>query len=270
MATVDHVPEVVAPPPGHPRFPLSDALRALAALAIVLVHTAIFSGVFPGAAYRGLVAHLDMGVALFFLLSGFLLYRPFVATRRLGAPGTRLRDYARRRFLRIAPGYWLALTVLAVIPGIYGVFSGNWWVYYGLMQNWPVYSRSGGCLSDAFRCGISPAWSLGIEVVFYATLPMYAAVTATLAHGRHWLTIELCALAVLAGISVLIQSLRIDYSAWLFFSPLGRGWWFGLGMALAVLSVWVQERGAAPTALRAGIPGPSGGPRRRSMPSRRC
>jgi peptidoglycan/LPS O-acetylase OafA/YrhL len=246
------VPDAVAPPTGHPRFPLLDALRALASLSILVVHTAIFAGVFDHAFYRGLVAHLDIGVALFFLLSGFLLYRPFLAARVLGAPRTPIHVYARRRFLRIAPAYWLALTVLAIFPGLYGVFTSNWWVYYGLLQNYPVFTLSHDCTTNGFKCGIGPSWSLAIEVVFYAVLPCFALVMAWVTarvRGRHWLAVELAVLAAIAGVSVLIQGFQIHYSAWLFFSPLGRGWWFGLGMAVAALSVWVQERGAPPRAL---------------------
>jgi peptidoglycan/LPS O-acetylase OafA/YrhL len=247
------VPEAVAPPPGHPRFPLIDALRALAAIAILVVHVAIFSHVFEGAFYRRLVAHLDIGVTLFFLLSGFLLYRPMLAARVLGAPRSRVRDYARRRVLRIAPAYWLALTVLAIFPGLYGVFSGNWWVYYGLLQNYPVFTIDHGCAVNGFRCGIGPSWSLAIEVVFYAVLPLFAFAMARATRrlrGGRWLAAELGVLAAISAVSVLIQSLTIHYSAWWFFSPLGRGWWFGLGMALAAVSVWIQQRGRAPGAVR--------------------
>jgi peptidoglycan/LPS O-acetylase OafA/YrhL len=252
---VERTPDAVAPPPGHPRFPLFDSLRALAALSVLLVHAALFSGAIQNASYKGLVAHLDIGVTLFFLLSGFLLYRPFVAARILGAPPIGVRDYARRRFLRIAPAYWLALTALAIFPGIYGAFSGNWWVYYGLLQNYPVYTLNGGCASDLFRCGIAPTWSLAVEVAFYAVLPFFAIGMARLTarlRGARWLAGELTMLTAVAAVSVWIQSVTIDTDLlrWLFFSPLGRGWWFGLGMGLACLSVWVQQRGREPAALR--------------------
>jgi hypothetical protein len=59
------------------------------------------------------LSRLDVGVAVFFALSGFLLYRPFVARRMDGRPRPPTRDYLRNRFLRIFPGYWLALTILA-------------------------------------------------------------------------------------------------------------------------------------------------------------
>lgn len=249
------VPEAVAPPPGHPRFPLFDSLRAIAALSILVVHAALFTGVFPHASYRRLVAHLDIGVTIFFVISGFLLYRPFLAARVLRAPRTSLATYARRRFLRIAPAYWLALTALAVFPGIYGVFTGNWWVYYGLLQNYPVYTRSGQCATDIFRCGIAPAWSLAVEVLFYAVLPLFAFGMARLTRGARrasWLGIELGVLAVLSAASVWIQSgkgVPSDLLSYLVFSPLGRAWWFGLGMALAAASVRVEERGRPPRAL---------------------
>src|SRR5919198_5319841 len=76
----------VAPPPGNPRFPLIDALRAIAALSIFVLHADVtFSGG-SHAWYRSYFSRLDIGVTVFFLISGFLLYRPFVAARRHRAP----------------------------------------------------------------------------------------------------------------------------------------------------------------------------------------
>ena len=56
-----------------------------------------------------------------------------------GRPPPRVRDYARRRVLRIVPAYWVALTVLAATVGLCGVFTGDWWVYYGFLQNRAVH-----------------------------------------------------------------------------------------------------------------------------------
>jgi peptidoglycan/LPS O-acetylase OafA/YrhL len=194
-------------------------------------------------------------VPFFFLLSGFLLYRPFVAARVLGARDTRIRDYARRRFLRVMPAYWLALTVLTIFPGLYGAFTGNWWVYYGLLQNYPVYEVSGGCAEDVFQCGIAPAWTLAMEVAFYIVLPFFALGVAWLVSRlprRRWLTVEIAVLGFFAAVSVVIQSVHSDSDLyqWLFFSPLGRAWWFAIGMGLAVISVRSQERGSEPRAVR--------------------
>lgn len=238
-------------PRGHERFPLFDPLRGLAAVAILVVHVAIFSGAAGNPSYGRFLVHLDIGVPFFFLLSGFLLYRPFVAARARGRRSRSLRSYASRRFLRIAPAYWAALTVTAIVPGMSGAFTTNWWVYYGLLQNYPVYSAEGSCATNGYRCAIPPAWSLSIEVFFYAALPLFVLAANWIARrsGDRWIRPELALIGALALVSVLIQS-RVpatDLGLWLFFSPLGRALWFGLGMGLASLSVhWATEQQEPP------------------------
>lgn len=245
-------------------------MRALAAISVLLVHTSIFSGALENATFGQFLAHLDIGVSFFFLLSAFLLYRPFVEARVAGKARTKFADYGWRRFARIAPAYWMALTIAAIIPGMAGAFSGNWWVYYGLLQNFPVYSPTGGCAINPFRCGMPVAWSLTVEVLFYLALPLFVLAMAWL--GKRWrgglLTLELGAVGVLTAVSIWIQSSvpLTDAHVWLFFSPLGRGWWFGLGLALAAISVhvsrletepafvgWLRRRPGVPVATGVGL-----------------
>src|SRR2546423_10156689 len=95
-APLASAPPVVAPPPGHPRFPLLDSMRAIAVLCVVLTHTGFLSGLNEGSSFGDFTSHLNVGVTIFFLISGFLLYRPFVNTRLNGAPSTRLAVYAKR------------------------------------------------------------------------------------------------------------------------------------------------------------------------------
>src|SRR5947209_12344933 len=121
------IPEAVAPPPHHPRFPLIDGMRAIAVLCVVLVHCAVFGGALSGSLPGRLLAHLNLGVTIFFLISGFLLYRPFIAHRFSGAAAPPVESYAKRRFLRIYPAYWLVLTVLLVIPGLPNVNVESVW-----------------------------------------------------------------------------------------------------------------------------------------------
>src|SRR3954453_13942377 len=122
-------PDALRPPPGNPRFPLVDGLRAVAALSVLVTHTAFLSGFNGHGLLGGITARLDVGVALFFVISGFLLYRPFVAARMGGRGGPRAGLYFRRRALRILPAYWLALTVLGLLwPKLDQVDSGHWWV----------------------------------------------------------------------------------------------------------------------------------------------
>ncbi len=119
----DTVPDAVAPPPHHPRFPLIDGMRAIAVLCVVLVHTTVGARDLP--AVGPLLAHMNIGVTIFFLISGFLLYRPFIAHRGGGAAAPPVVQYAKRRFLRIYPAYWLVLTVLVIVPGLTGVGNGD-------------------------------------------------------------------------------------------------------------------------------------------------
>ena len=240
-------------PEGRERFPLLDPLRAIAAISILVVHTSYFTGENFADGYGRFLAHLDIGVPFFFLLSAFLLYRPFVVARVADRERTPFREYAKRRFVRIAPPYWVALTVAAIVPGLAGAFSGNWWVYYGLLQSFPVYEPSGVCATDPLRCGIPVAWSLTVEVLFYAMLPLIVVGMAWL--GRHVrarpLVLEFGLVAALTAVSIPIQaSVPIsDLHTFLFFSPLGRGWWFALGLALAAVSVHVSRLEHEPAAV---------------------
>jgi peptidoglycan/LPS O-acetylase OafA/YrhL len=246
---VDRQPEappVVAPPPGHPRFPLLDAMRAIAVLCVVLTHTGFLSGLNEGSWFGDFTARLDVGVTIFFVISGFLLYRPFVNARMNGAPSTPLITYAKRRFLRIVPAYWLALTVLAIGPGLPDVLTGRWWVYYGLLQ---AYDPSW------FDKGIVNAWSLSTEVAFYALLPLYAWVAARLARG---VRTELALLGLLAGASMVARAFDVAAGRHAVFGTAGTFQitiggtflWFALGMGLAVVSAWMQ---GDPVARRPGI-----------------
>lgn len=80
----------VAAPPGHRRFPLIDSLRGGAALFIIVGHALGLAGVLDDAWFRFLFRH-NPGLVIFFMVSGFVIYRPFVAHRVLGArdPGFR-------------------------------------------------------------------------------------------------------------------------------------------------------------------------------------
>lgn len=235
-------PAAVAPPPGHPRFPLVDSLRAIAALGVLLYHVSFVSNTAIG----GLLSHGDAGVALFFSISGFLLYRPFVSARLNGARRPTVRAYMRRRLLRIIPAYWLALTVLAIHPGLSGVFTSHFWVYYGFLQNYNPFFTFG---------GIPPAWTLCIEITFYLALPLYAFAVAGMLRGRgpRWqVALELGVILGLAALSLAYRyALRSEHSdsSLLIALPTYVDW-FAPGLALAVLSAAAQG-GLLPPAVHA-------------------
>jgi peptidoglycan/LPS O-acetylase OafA/YrhL len=226
------------------RFPLVDALRAIAALAVLGTHVAFFGGAYEGHTALGPYAQrLDVGVTVFFLISGFLLYRPFLLARVDGGPTPAAGAYAWRRFLRIVPAYWLALTVTVLALGTPGVFTADGVpAYYGLAQTYRTATIGG---------GLTQAWTLSIEVAFYAFLPVYAALQRRLP-GRALRT-ELMGLGALVAVSEAWKAAvlasgdpaKVHIDPALLALPAYFDH-FALGMGLALLTVWIERRGRAP------------------------
>ena len=236
-------PDALRPPPGNPRFPLLDAMRAVAALSIVVTHASGVSNFNTDNWLGHFTARLNFGVTIFFLLSGFLLYRPFVAARREGRPPIGIRAFVRRRVLRIVPAYWVALSLLAIYPGLLG-FGDHWWRFYTFTQ---IY------WTDSVVQGIAPAWTLCIEASFYVILPFLAAGIARL---RPSVAGEIAILGAIA-VAVLvfrwaIQEYTPKFSEWrvLHNTLLSYMDWFAYGMILAVVSVAWHGREAGSALLR--------------------
>jgi peptidoglycan/LPS O-acetylase OafA/YrhL len=229
----DVVPELapnLAPPPGNPRFPLFDSLRAIAALSVFLGHTVTGTQLYGQHPKIVLLALeiADQGVAIFFLISGFLLYRPFLAARRAGRR-LAVRDFARRRILRIVPAYWVALTLFLIAGFVSGVTAHNWWIFYGFGQ---VYSF------NTIGQGIGAAWTLCVEVTFYAALPVFAYLVARFGRNPQAVRGDIALLLVLTGASLAFRAHFHDFASFATVSTLaGTFTWFALGMGLAILSV---------------------------------
>jgi peptidoglycan/LPS O-acetylase OafA/YrhL len=222
--------------PARPRFPCFDGLRAVAALMIVVFHAASLFTVHlnESRVVGAYVARLDVGVAIFFVISGFLLYRPFVASHFGGPATSSWRDFWWRRALRIYPAYWIVLTAAILLfrsTHLHGF--GDYARHYALVQ---IYTPGYGL------AGIVPTWSLAVEVSFYAALPIYAAMVGALVTrtGRDR------ALLVEAGGALCVYLLGLGVRAFIFYKD-GPGtpsaqWLpaecdlFALGIGLAVFS----------------------------------
>jgi peptidoglycan/LPS O-acetylase OafA/YrhL len=215
------------------RFPLVDATRAIAALSIVAYHVAFVQGWFDADGVGRWLARLNVGVPLFFAISGFLLYRPWAAARLAGQPPPSTRVYALRRALRVLPAYWVALTVIALVLDRRDVFS---WPgaaeHYGLLQAYDP---------DRFTGGIGQAWTLTVEVAFYAVLPLLALgmrrVSGDGLRGELALLVGLAvgSLAWKAGVLLVVDEDAPAYLPLLTALPAQLDM-FAAGMALAVLS----------------------------------
>jgi peptidoglycan/LPS O-acetylase OafA/YrhL len=227
------------------RFPLFDPLRAIAAISVLLFHAAFFEFVKSPNALRPYTAHLDVGVSVFFLISGFLLYRPFVRARLSGLESPNVPSYAWRRFLRIVPAYWVALTVVALWLGLDEVFTRREFAtYYGFLQ---IYH------SNTSLGGIGQAWTLCVEITFYAFLPVWALLMRGIRGGVRRELIAL-ALLFLASLAYKIWALDEISPNNLFSGPYLQPLpnfldQFAVGMALAVLSVGLERTDRLPRAV---------------------
>jgi peptidoglycan/LPS O-acetylase OafA/YrhL len=217
-----------------------DALRAIAALAIVAYHVAFVLGELGGQGAGAWLAQLQVGVPLFFAISGFLLYRPWVAAKLAGGPPPSTGVYALRRVLRIVPAYWVALLLIAVAMGRDEVFAWPGGLVY------PLFAQAYDV--DSFTGGIGQAWTLTVEVAFYAALPLLALLARRLPglRGELLLLGAMVALSIAwrAGVLALLDPSDGPYIPLLTSLPAELDL-FAAGMGLAVLSVSAGESRAA-------------------------
>ena len=149
-------------------------IRAVAAILVVLTHAAYTTGKYTHG-YVGLVySRMEIGVPIFFVLSGFLLFGPWVRAAAAGRPWPSVRRYAWHRVRRIMPAY--VVTVLAAYL-IYhfrmaGPNPGHTWM--GLFRNLTltqIYTDH--YLFTYLHQGLTQMWSLAVEVAFYVALPRW-------------------------------------------------------------------------------------------------
>lgn len=223
------------------RIPSLTGVRALAALLVVATHAAYTTGKYPHG-FAGLAySRLEIGVPIFFVLSGYLLFGPWVQAAATGGAGPSVRRYAWHRVRRIMPAY--VVTVLAAYA-IYhfrtaGPNPGHTWE--GLLRNLThtqIYTDD--YVYSYLHQGLTQMWSLAVEVAFYVLLPLLAWLLLVVVCRRRWRPgLLLAGLGALALISPAWLVL-VHTTDWL---PDGaRLWlpgylsWFLAGMALTVLA----------------------------------
>lgn len=229
-------------------FPLLDGYRAIAAFMVLTTHVAFNTGEIRTPVIGPLLGRMDFGVTLFFLLSGFLLYRPWARAAMVDSRGPAVGGYALRRAARILPAYWVMVAfTLLLLPEIQPVRWQAWPVHLGMLHIYiPGFTLE----------GLTQTWSLATELAFYILLPVLAWVAGRRGRGRPDASarFQLLVLAGAVAIAWIFTVLRV--TGGLGTSTITGYWlpgfldWFALGMAAAVIQVRLSM-GGAPAWMRA-------------------
>jgi peptidoglycan/LPS O-acetylase OafA/YrhL len=209
-----------------------DGLRALAALSVLVFHVWLYrpDGL-PGprdAFLDKVLFEANRGLILFFVLSGYLLFRPFLA-----AGGVNLGRYALRRVARIAPAYYVCLLGCLALYGVVGYTAtvpdaGQLPLFALFAQN---YSRATVMQLDPVT------WTLCVEVAFYVVLPLLAFAALRRRGAFRW--VALCSLVALTlGWNALAQA-----RGWNLLATKSLPAYIGLFAFGMIAALWVQRRG---------------------------
>ncbi len=231
-----------------------DGLRAVAVTLVVLHHLAQF----PARSYAtGSVGNLlfgfgRLGVVVFMVLSGFVIWLPIARAIAAGEPLPSPGKFLVRRLVRIFPAYWIALVGLHAFVDDSHLNSTNEALTHAfLLQNFQH--------GAVFR-GILVGWTLAIEMTFYLSVGVAIVVMSRISVARRPLAQRiLVATMLLAPYAVRWWLLyhtnldRITVGRWWTIAaiPVALPWWtdtFGAGMLLAALAVRYhsgRRRGAA-------------------------
>ncbi|CAM4368209.1 hypothetical protein CR156_07485 [Stenotrophomonas lactitubi] len=151
---------------GHGKLDSIQALRAVAAFAVVVHHVGLTLDSYYSASLSSTLALLAglgaAGVDLFFVISGYIIFR---STSKLESGFSSARNFLRKRVLRIYPAYWIWTSVLLLmwLGGLalkshqysLSVIAGSYLLI-------PV-TRADGSLHPVLDQG----WTLSFEMYFY-------------------------------------------------------------------------------------------------------
>jgi len=219
----------------HAHRPDIDGLRALAIVPVVLYHVGT-RGCFGG----------FVGVDVFFVISGYLITG--ILVRELERGGISLRDFYRRRVLRIFPALFAMLAACAAVawatmlPGEFAAFARSTFATALFSSNLFFWRESGYFAPAAHSIPLLHTWSLAVEEQFYLFWPLI--LMAVPGAGRRWLPWLAGAIAA-ASFAFAAWQLPRDSAAAFYLIP-ARTWELMAGALLA----WVPARAFASRALR--------------------
>jgi peptidoglycan/LPS O-acetylase OafA/YrhL len=228
-----------------------DGIRGVGMLCVFFTHLFLLADPSATSNMRAygwaapVLGHLDLGLAAFFVLSGYLIARPFARAYVARTRRPPLRDYVRNRVLRVVPAFYVFTVLVLLIFGLDGSLgsgsrnSSDWWQVLG--QFLFVQGQTRGPASVP----IGPAWSIGAEVGFYLLIPLSAFVAYRvgdrIAGRQRRAAVAIAAIAVLTFLSIASRAVhKFDFS-WLT-SPPAIMYVFMPGVAVAVVEPLIAAR----------------------------
>ena len=216
-----------------------DGIRALAALSVLSFHVWVYRvGAPPGertSLFDKALFEASLGLICFFVLSGFLLYRPFVRAALKGGEPVHLGRYALRRAARILPAYYASLLGCLVL--FWGIGLST---LIPAAEGLPLFAVFGQNYSMDTVMQINPVtWSLCVEAAFYGFLPVIGLIALLLGPRRTGL--QAAVLVGLVGVTV-AWSFMLHHFHWGALATKALPGYIGhfaLGMLLAT---WVEWR----------------------------
>lgn len=194
-----------------------DALRGLAALAVVLFHyTTRYVELYGGSATPSLAAPQGhYGVNLFFIISGFVIFLTLARTARP-------MDFVVSRFSRLFPAYWVAVVVTFGVTRAWGLAGKEVTALQGLANLTMVHNLAGIPHVDGVY------WTLEVELIFYAgMLALFAKGALHRVHLALWVLLLLKAAYHFAGVFGIEFSWTLSRLLNLQYIP-----WFALGICI--------------------------------------
>ncbi len=157
----ESLPRAVVPLRGF--VPSLEGMRAFAAIGIIITHVAFQTGAASSPIMGRIWGRFDLTVAIFFALSGYLLWRPHAAQARGLGTVQPIRRYLYSRAVRILPAYWVVVILVLLFLPDTGSGWRVWMANLSLTQVFVPLTLTG---------GMTQMWSLSVEVAFYLLLPV--------------------------------------------------------------------------------------------------
>ncbi len=201
-------------------------LRGLAALLVVLHHEAqnaldLFRSTSPAFLFRSttlaFLIHGAAGVDIFFPISGFVLYLTASSVLRQPATAGAWRDFAWRRFVRVAPMYWffttLKLLLFFAIPATMLHYQFRLWNAAAAYLFLPAVNNLG-----QPEPPLVVGWTLAYEMLFYVIVTAAIAWRAPLLRFCAVLLVALSLLGLViprhwGGLTYLADPIELEFLA---------------------------------------------------------